>query len=132
MIVVDTNVMAYLYLPGEYTALAEALLETTSAAWAVPVLWRSEFRNILAGCLRRNELSFENAVALQLEAESLVAGNEYEVDSRKILELVRDSNCSAYDCEFVALAQNLNTQVVTADKKILQAFPDTAISLRAG
>ena len=132
MIVVDTNVMAYLYLPGEYTALAEELLEATGAAWAVPVLWRSEFRNILAGCLRRKALSFENAVALQLEAESLVAGNEYEVDSRKILELVRDSNCSAYDCEFVALAQHLNTQVVTADKKILQAFPDAAISLRAG
>lgn len=131
MIVVDTNILAYLYLPGEYTALAEELLETTDA-WAVPILWRSEFRNILAGCLRRNELSFENAIALQLEAESLVAGNEYEVDSRKVLELVRDSNCSAYDCEFVALAQSLNTHVVTADKKILQAFPDTAISLRAG
>lgn len=131
MIVVDTNILAYLYLPGGYTALAEELLETTDA-WAVPALWRSEFRNILAGCLRRNELSLENAVALQLEAESLVAGNEYEVESRKILELVRDSNCSAYDCEFVALAQSLNTHVVTADKKILQAFPDTAISLRAG
>src|SRR5688572_6237617 len=130
MIVVDTNILAYLYLPCEYTALAEELLETTDA-WAVPVLWRSEFRNILAGCLRRNELSFENVIALQLEAESLVVGNEYEVDSRKILELVRDSNCSAYDCEFVALAKSLNTHVVTADKKILKAFPDTAISLRA-
>lgn len=131
MIVVDTNVLAYLYLPGEYTTLAEELLETTDA-WAVPVLWRSEFRNILAGCLRRNELSFENAMALQLEAESLLAGNEYEVDSRTVLDLVRDSNCSAYDCEFVALAKSLNTHVVTADKKILRAFPDTAIPLRAG
>jgi len=131
MIVVDTNVLAYLYLPGEYTTPAEELLETTDA-WAVPVLWRSEFRNILAGCLRRNELSFENAIALQLEAESLLAGNEYEVDSRKVLDLVRDSNCSAYDCEFVALAKSLNTHVITADKKILQAFPDTASPLRAG
>ena len=71
----DTNILAYLYLPGEYTTLAEDLLET-SGAWAVPILWRSEFRNILAGCLRRNELSFDNAIALQLEAESLVTGNE--------------------------------------------------------
>jgi predicted nucleic acid-binding protein len=131
MIVVDTNILAYLYLPGEYTSLAEKLLAKTDD-WAVPALWRSEFRNIMAGCLRRNELSFEHAIALQLEAESLVAGNEYEVDSRKSLELVRDSNCSAYDCEFVALAQSLNTHVVTADRKILRAFPDTAISLRAG
>lgn len=131
MIVVDTNILAYLYLPGEYTALAEELLETTNS-WAVPVLWRSDFRNILAGCLRRNELSSDNAIALQLEAESLVAGNEYEVDSLKVLELVRDSNCSAYDCEFVALARSLNTHLFTADKKVLKAFPDTTISLRAG
>lgn len=131
MIVVDTNILAYLYLPGEYTALAEELLETTNS-WAVPVLWRSNFRNILAGCLRRNELSFDNAIALQLEAESLVAGNEYEVDSLKVLELVRDSNCSAYDCEFVALARSLNTHLFTADKKVLKAFPDTTIPLRAG
>ncbi len=47
MIVVDSNVLAYLYLPGEYTAAAEVLLEHDSD-WAAPILWRSEFRNILA------------------------------------------------------------------------------------
>jgi predicted nucleic acid-binding protein len=131
MIVVDTNVVAYLYLPGILTSLAEKRLEQDDA-WAVPVLWRSEFRNILAGYLRREELSFEQALAIQLEAESLVSGHEYEVDSRRVFELVRDSRCSAYDCEFVALAQRLNTHLVTADAKLLRAFPDTATSLRAG
>ena len=47
MIVVDSNVLASLYLPGEYTAAAEVLLEHDSD-WAAPILWRSEFRNILA------------------------------------------------------------------------------------
>jgi predicted nucleic acid-binding protein len=131
MIVVDTNVIAYLYLPGAYTELAENLLEEDDV-WAVPILWRSEFRNILAGFLRRRDLSFEQAVAIQMEAESLVAGYEYEVSSRRVLELVRDSNCSAYDCEFVALAKSLSVRVVTADAKLLRAFPDTAIPLRAG
>lgn len=45
MIVVDSNVLAYLYLPGEHTAAAERLLER-EPEWAAPVLWRSEFRNI--------------------------------------------------------------------------------------
>ena len=45
MIVVDSNVLAYLYLPGEHTAEAEALL-VREPDWAAPVLWRSEFRNI--------------------------------------------------------------------------------------
>ncbi len=131
MIVVDSNVLAYLYLPGEHTAKAEALLEH-DAEWAAPLLWRSEFRNILAGYMRRGTLSFEQATALQREAEDLLDGCEFDLDSRSVLELVRDSDCSAYDCEFVALAMKLKTKLVTMDGKLLRAFPKHAISLTAG
>ncbi len=130
MIVVDTNILAYLYLPGDQTAHAEALLEQ-SPEWAAPVLWRSEFRNILAGYIRRKSMTFEQACSLQDEAESLLAGSEFEVDSRAVLELVRDSNCSAYDCEFVALSMKLNTRLVTADKKLLEGFPTRTVALSA-
>lgn len=128
MIVVDTNVLAYLYLPGNYTTRAEALFER-DPDWAVPMLWRSEVRNILAGFIRRNALTFDQACALQAEAESLLSGNEHEVDSRHVLELVRDSGCSAYDCEFVALATQLGTTLVTMDAKLLRAFPQKAMAL---
>jgi predicted nucleic acid-binding protein len=128
MIVVDSNVVAYLYLPGEYTRAAEALLER-DADWAATVLWRSEFRNILAGYLRKELLSFEQACALQREAEGLLAGAEFEVDSAAVLELVRDSDCSAYDCEFVALANKLDAPLVTMDKKLLKAFAKRAVAL---
>ena len=131
MIVVDSNVLAYLYLPGERTAEAEALLER-DPDWAAPVLWRSEFRNILAGFLRRKSITFDQACSLQGEAESLLAGSEFEVDSQAVLELVRDSDCSAYDCEFIALAIKLNTRLVTEDKKLLRAFPSRAVGLSAG
>ena len=131
MIVVDTNVLAYLYLPGAHTAAAEALFEK-DPEWAAPVLWRSEFRNILAGYMRRKTLTFDQAWELQSEAESLLLGSEFDVDSQAVLELVRDSNCSAYDCEFVALAMKLNTRFVTMDKKLLQAFPACALQLAAG
>ncbi|MBP9713811.1 MAG: type II toxin-antitoxin system VapC family toxin [Sterolibacterium sp.] len=131
MIVVDTNVLAYLYLPGDRTADAEALLER-APEWAVPVLWRSEFRNILASYMRRKTLTFDQACSLQSEAESLLSGAEFDVDSRTVLELVRDSDCSAYDCEFIALATKLNTKLVTADKKLLRSFPTHTIALTAG
>lgn len=131
MIVVDSNVLAYLYLPGEYTAVAEALMEH-DPDWAAPVLWRSEFRNILAGYMRRGKLTLEQAHALQSEAEDLLNGAEYEVDSRSVLELVRDSECSAYDCEFVALAMKLGTKLVTMDGKVLRSFPGIAVALSAG
>ena len=131
MIVVDSNVVAYLYLPNEYTAAAEALLER-DPEWAAPILWRSELRNILAGYLRRQTLTFEQVCSLQTEAESLLAGSEFEVDSQAVLELVRDSDCSAYDCEFIALAIKLGTKLVTVDKKLLKAFPTRAVALTAG
>ena len=131
MIVVDTNVLAYLYLPGEYTAAAEALLER-DPEWAAPILWRSEFRNILAGYLRRKMLTFEQAHSLQREAEDMLEGSEFEVDSLAVLELVRESDCSAYDCEFVALAMKLNSKLVTMDAKLLRAFPKRAVALAGG
>jgi predicted nucleic acid-binding protein len=66
---------------------------------------------------------------LQAEAEALLNGFEFDVHSREVLELVRDSECSAYDCEFVALAARLETKLVTMDKKVLKAFPKRAVSL---
>jgi len=131
VIVVDSNLLAYLYLPGEYTAAAETLLEQDSD-WAAPILWRSEFRNILAGYMRRKAITIEQATSLQREAESLLEGAEFEVESSAVLELVQDSDCSAYDCEFIALAMKLDTKLVTMDKKLLRAFPKRAIALAAG
>lgn len=130
MIVVDSTILAYLYLPSEHTAAAESLFER-DPEWAAPLLWRSEFRNILAGYLRRGSLTFDQAYALQQEAEDFLSGAEYEVDSHDVLELVRDSDCSAYDCEFVALARTLTTNLITMDRALLRAFPGVASPLVA-
>ena len=128
MIVVDTNVIAYLYLPTEFTAQAEQLLER-EPVWTAPVLWRSEFRNVLTLYLRKELIDFEKALQLQMEAESLMEDNEYEIGSLDILKLVREGRCSAYDCEFVALANSLRTTLVTVDQSILREFPNSASSL---
>jgi predicted nucleic acid-binding protein len=130
VIVVDTNIIAYLHLSGEFTDRAEALLQT-DPEWVAPVLWRSELRNLLAGYMRRKTLTFEQAREIQAEAEDLMAGGEHEVDSQHVLELVRDSECSAYDCEFAALAIRLGVKLVTADSKLLKAFPKLAQPLAA-
>ena len=130
MIVVDSNVLAYLYLPGKFTAAAERLLED-DPDWHAPILWRSEFRNILTGCLHRGVLTFEHVLAIQREVESLLDGAEHELDSRHVLELARTSDCSAYDCEFIALAETLGSRLVTMDRKLLKAFPGVATPLLA-
>jgi len=125
MIVVDSNVIAYLYLPGEYAEAAGRLLEW-DADWHAPVLWRSEVRNILTNYLRRGLLTFEQALAVQQEAELFLMGAEHEPDSAQVLNLVRMSDCTAYDCEFVALANALGVRLVTMDKKLLRNFPHVA------
>jgi predicted nucleic acid-binding protein len=130
MIVVDTNVVAYLFLRGAFAARAEAWL-TLDRDWAVPMLWRSEFRNLLAGYLRRKQLTFESVREIQREAEALLIGNEHEVDSLRVLELVRDSDCSAYDCEFVSVAMRLDVKLLTADSKVLKAFPRQTVGFSA-
>ena len=73
MIVVDTNVLAYLLLPYEFSAQADALYKR-DPAWAAPIFWRSEFRNLLAGYLRRKALTYDEVVKVQAEAEGLLAG----------------------------------------------------------
>ena len=128
MIVVDSNILAYLYLPGAFTEAAEALL-AKHAPWAAPPLWRSELRNILTGYQRRGSLTLAQCQALQAEAEDLMQGGELAVDSKTVLQLTASSTCSAYDCEFVALALALQTQLVTMDKKLVREFPQVAVTL---
>lgn len=128
MIVVDTNIIAALYLPSDLTAQAENLLQR-EPQWAAPVLWCSEFRNVLALYLRKKILSFDEAYRIQSEAESLLADNEYDMASFEILQLAEVSGCSAYDCEFIALAKRLNVRLFTQDKQILAAFSDVAAAL---
>ena len=131
MIAVDTNVIAYLFLRGEFAARAEAWL-MRDRDWVAPMLWRSEFRTVLAGYLRQKQLTFEAVRDIQREAEALLIGNEHEVDSLRVLELVRDSECSAYDCEFVSVAMRLGVKLLTADSKVLKAFPKHTVAFSAG
>lgn len=126
MIVADTNIISYLLLPTSYSDTVDELYKLDSE-WVAPTLWKSEFRNVLALYLRKEAITFEKALQLQETAESIMARNEFDVSSAQVLALIEKSDCSSYDCEFVALAQHLNIQLVTQDKKVLREFPSIAI-----
>lgn len=128
MIVADVNLIAYLYLPGKFSEQVEALL-LRDGEWAVPRLWRSEFRNVLCTYMRQKSLTLDAAMAINARAEALVADNEYDVSSLAVLKLAAESGCSAYDCEYVALAEHLDVQVVSADAKLCKAFPKRVVAL---
>jgi len=128
VIVVDSNVVVYLYLPTALTPYA-VKLRAIEPDWAVPRLWRSEMRSALGLYLRKELITLEQACRIQDSAEALLAASQFDVPSQEILQLVHESACSAYDCEFVALARALGVKLVTSDKKVLKAFPETAVSL---
>ena len=128
MIVVDTNVICYLFVEGPHSRQAEqALLKDPN--WAAPLLWRSEFRNVLAQYIRKQWLSLAESRLIMNEALQLMDDQEYEVDSQQVLGLAAVSKCSAYDCEFVALAEQLGVVLITVDKQLLDNFPDVTASL---
>ncbi len=128
MIVADTNIISYFLLPTPYSNSVDSLYQLDSN-WTAPILWKSEFRNVLALYLRKKIISLDKAFQLQDSAESIMTHNEFEISSSQVLSLVDKSNCSSYDCEFIALAHHLNIPLITQDKKILREFPSTAISV---
>ena len=128
MIVVDSNVVAYLFLSGDHTPQARRVFQK-DPTWVAPLLWRSEFRSVLGSYLRQGALALADACQLMRTAEQLFHGAEYQVDSARILDLLKRSRCSAYDCEFVALAQELGISLVTSDAAILAEFAPPAVSL---
>lgn len=128
MIVVDTNVLAYLLIPGKHTDAAEQLL-LSEPEWAAPLLWRSELRNVLATYVRLKHMDVADAVALHRRAADIIGPEEYDIDTSDVLRLAKASGCSAYDCEFASLAEYLDVKLVTADAKLAKAFKSRAVLL---
>jgi predicted nucleic acid-binding protein len=130
MIVVDTNVIGYLFLSSEQSLSAEQALKKDSE-WAAPILWRSELRNVLALYLRKNLVTLQQAQSIMNSALELLRGREFEVSSYEVLRLASESKCSAYDCEFIAAANDLKVSLVTVDRQLLREFPSVAVSLKS-
>ena len=128
MIIADTSLIACLAIRNENAELAGAVC-AADPVWAAPVLWRSEFRHALVKCIQRAGMSLDEAMRALQSAEEIMAGREYQVSSGRVLELAARSKCTGFDCEYIALAQDLDVPLVTADPQILKAFPKTAVSL---
>ena len=127
MIVADTNLIVYLFITGDQTTLAQDVL-ARDPHWIVPPLWQSEFRNVLAGYIRRG-MNVSQANEIMKDAMLTLENRQVTSSSEKIFDLVSKSDCTAYDCEFIALAQQLDIALVTADKQLRKQFPNSTMSL---
>jgi len=126
VIVADNALISYLLIPGEQTSLAEHV-RSADPQWVAPLLWISEFRNVVLKYLRAGDLGFDTAIRLMAVAEDMMRNRSFEVNSAEVLRLAEESGCSAYDCEYVALAVKRDLRLVTPDRQVLHAFPQHAV-----
>ena len=123
MIVVDTNILAHFWLPSDHTELSEQLFQW-DPEWIAPVLWKSEFRNVVILYLRKKLIDLPEAIQISEKAENQMKEREFHVNTVQVYNLADKSDCSSYDCEFVSLAEDLDIKLITMDKKILRTFPE--------
>lgn len=123
MIVVDTNILAHFWLPSDHTDLCEQLFQWDTD-WVAPVLWKSEFRNVVILYMRKNLIDLPEAIQITEKAEYQMKEREFHVNSVQVYNLADKSDCSSCDCEFISLAEDLDIKLITMDKQILRSFPD--------
>lgn len=128
MIVVDTNVLAYAVLPGARSITVQALAER-DAHWLAPRLWRWELRNVLATTMRVRRLPLSDALAAFAAAERLVEDTDLEPSVEDCLRVAARGRISAWDAEFVWVAETLGAPFVTADRRLCKAFPECTVAL---
>jgi predicted nucleic acid-binding protein len=130
VIVVHTNVIHYCWVRGQNTEAAQAV-RRKDPDWHAPILWRSELRNVLTAYLRRRLLSRIQIAEILSAADRALVESEHIIGDDLVLDVVESSTLTAYDAEFVALAGALGVPLVTADKAVIKAFPDRALSMEA-
>ncbi len=127
MIVVDTNVIAYLLLAGDRSEAIDRLREM-DPDWIAPRLWLDEFLNVLCTYERTGNLTPEAAVELLEDALALMKEKSYDIPPERVLAVARRTGCSGYDSQYIALAEDLGLKFYTCDKGILKKCPNVAVA----
>ena len=126
MLVVDANLLWEATGLGLQGATPDAVLHRDSS-WAAPRFWESGVRNICTTLMRVKKFPLSEAIKVVEDIRDLLDGEDHVPDGRRVLELAHESGQSAYDCEYVALAESLAVRLVTFDRSLVGAFPAIAI-----
>ena len=126
MIVTDNDVISYFWLEAERTPAARSVREKDDDGRAPP-LWQPEFRNVLYQHMAHRDLPLDDALQIADRVHADMRDATVSVRTADVLRLVNASGHSAYDCEYVALAQRLGATLVTDDQRVAKVFPDTAV-----
>ena len=127
MVLVDTNILAYLMIEGDRTAAAQNLFERDSD-WCSEAFVMVEFSNVVATYVRVGALTQAQGTKLLAEAQIHLPTLNNVVNTQA-LETAMQFGISAYDARFISLAKQLKQKLVTEDAKLRVAVPAWTISL---
>ncbi len=127
MLLIDTNVLAYLTIEGDRTPAARRLYERDSD-WRSETFILVEYSNILATYIRGRALTLEQGARLLAAAEALMPALA-STPHRGALEAAAQFRISAYDARFIALAMRMRVKLITEDVKLRAAVPAWTLSM---
>jgi predicted nucleic acid-binding protein len=127
VVLVDTNVLAYLLIEGDRTTEAQALY-AKDPDWQSEAFELVELTNILTTYTRTGALTREQGIKLLAEAQTLLPPLR-SVSHQEAYEVAVEFGISAYDARFIALARQMKSKLVTEDAKLRKAVPAWTMSL---
>jgi len=128
MLLVDTNVVAYLLIDGDYTEAAQELRHR-DPDWRSEAFLLVEFTNVLASSIATKRMTLSLAQDLLAKATALFDGKLGRIPHSSVLATAARHRVSAYDARFLALAGQLGRRLVTEDTKLRAAAPALTQSL---
>lgn len=123
--VIDTSVFVkFLFVEENSDKAAMLLTDVVRGGWAIeaPVVVRSEMTSVVRKRMREDRLPLVQAQAIldQFLAIPMKVADEPAL-YRQALTLTEAYSLSAYDAQFVALAQVLGCNLWVADERLLRA-----------
>ncbi len=128
MLLVDTNVIAYLLIEGDHTDAAQQL-RRRDPDWQSEAFLLVEFTNVLASSIATKRMTQTLAEQFLAKAIALLDGKLSRISHASVLAAAVRHRVSAYDARFLALAETLGHRLVTDDKKLRAAAPNLTQSL---
>lgn len=123
MFVVDTNLVAALYVRGTHTPVALELLRRDNI-WATDPFVLIELTNVLATYERQRFIPQSVAEDSLRQAHQFLAPNFHKVPHDVALSFARRYQITAYDARFVGAAAELGLKLTTEDARLRRAVPD--------
>ncbi len=128
MLLIDTNIVAYLLIDGDHTEAAQEL-RRSDPDWRSEAFLLVEFTNVLAAYIASKRMTLPLAQDFLAKAEALLDGKLGRIPHAAALTMAARYRVSAYDARFLALAYQLGRRLVTEDAKLRAAAPALTQSL---